>query len=305
MNSPTEQVAIKAEPHGRRALASFLSSSTVKGALVGGVSAALVTTMLSSVKPATASATVLLGPLATIEGMIDQYMGVMNDYVDQWIADITGLVSDSALISATQRSEDIYGAITGSSRDSALRHITGGGSYRGEMSDQLSILRDGAGGFDAGSVAKYLAPPGPISIDSLNEGMEAAWEHALLITGDEPIPEVRDSQRDTLAGTEYEYKRLQTIQGRLLAQDSIQRYPLEGPKLEGYRKHLEQYQDGGKTAGMTPGQLMAAQLDVAVKVQASSAVDQLESSLRQERMLGALLAQEVKPEAGQLRSERP
>lgn len=287
------------------ALNQFLDRGTIKGAIVGGVTATLVTTMLISVKPASASATVLLGPLATIQGMIDQYMGVMNDYVDQWIADISSLIDDDLLDEANDYASRIYDAMQTTNRDQAVYHARGDAPYRTAMTDQLKPLRDSNGKIDPEKAAKRLAPPAPLSVDEADsDAVATVWEHALLVTGDEPIPEVRDSRMDTLAGTEYEYSRVQTIQGRLLAQDAIQRYPLEGPKLEGYREHLVQYQSGGKTSGMSPGQLMAAQLDVAVKVQAASAVDQLESSLRQERMLGALLAQEIKPQAGNLRANQ-
>lgn len=284
----------------------FFGSGTVRGAVIGGASAALVTIALTSAKPATASATVLLGPLATIQGMIDQYMGMMNDYVDQWVSNITGLIDDSALGASRDYADRIYDAMQSSSYDQAAYHARGDAPYMDSMNEQLSLVRNSDGSINAAKAAKHLAPPGLMSADDLgSEEMTSVWEHALLVTGDKPIPEVRDSRQDMLVGTEYEYGRMQAIQGRLLAQDAIQRYPLEGPRLSGYREHLGQYQSGSKVSGMTPGQLMAAQLDVSVKVQAASAVDQLESSLRQERMLGALLAQEIKPQVRQLRSEQP
>lgn len=290
----------------RAAVSGMASNSTVKGALVGGISAALVTTMLTSTKPATASATVLLGPLATIEGMIDKYMSVMNDYVNQWIADLSGLISDDVWVASQNETQGIYDSVETSTREQAAYHARGDAPYLEAVNSQLAQVRSDDGRIDPEKAARRLSPPTPIARDELNNAsMEGVWEHALLVTGDEPLQEVRESQRDTLVGAEYEYQRLQAIQGRLLAQDAIQRYPLEGPRLEGYREHLEQYQDGSRMSGMTPGQLLAAQLDVTVKVQAASAVDQLESSLRQERMLGALLAQEVKPQVGRLRSERP
>lgn len=286
--------------------AKTIGNSTVKAALVGGVSAAIVATMLTSVRPATASATVLLGPLATIEGMIDQYMGIMSDYVNQWIANLGGLINDDKWGNSRHQTEGLHESVDDSVKRQAVLHSVGSTPYMEAVNSQLSIIRTDDGRIDPDRAARYLSPPSPISGSNLSDAdLEAVWEHALLVTGDEPMPEVRESQRDTLVGTEYEYQRLQAVQSRLLAQDAIQRYPLEGPRLEGYREHLEQYQDGSTVSGMTPGQLLAAQLDVMVKVQAAASVDQLESSLRQERMLGALLAQEVKPQVGGLLNSRP
>lgn len=289
----------------RETLAKAIGNSTVKGALVGGVSAALVTAMLTSTKPASASATVLLGPLATIQGMIDQYMTMMQEYAEQWVADLGGILDDEGLLNGNTQALGIYDAVEQSMREQSVHHAQGGGVYRDAMTQQLDLIREG-GEIAADKAARYLTPPEPLEADAVTDAnMATIWEHALLVTGDEPLPEVRESHRDTLAGTEYEYARIQAVQGRLLAQDAVQRYPLTGPKLEGYREHLEQLQSAGAMSGMTPGQIMAAQLDVAVKVQAASAIDQLESSLRQERVLGALLAQEVKPEVDQLRAEQP
>lgn len=280
-----------------------LGSGVVKGAVVGGLSAALVTAMLTSTKPATASATVLLGPLATIEGMIDQYMGIMSDYVNQWIASLAGYANDEIWNTTRGQTEGLHESVDSATKQKAAEHARGDRPYVTSVNEQLSVVRGSNGRVDPEKAARYLAPPAPISRDGVNnDSVATVWEHALLVTGDEPIAEVRESQRDSLVGTEYEYQRLQAVQSRLLAQDAIQRYPLEGPRLEGYRDHLAQYQDA---SSLTPGQLLAAQLDVMVKVQASSAVDQLESSLRQERMLGALLAQEVKPQVGSLRGAQP
>lgn len=276
------------------------NSSTFKGAVAGAISAVIITSVMSA-KPANATATVLLGPLATIEGMINQYMGVMQDYANQWIGDITGLVDDDVWHAARTSQSRIDEAIGSSTRDLAEHHAIGTAPYLTSMQEQLAPLRRADGSIDPLKAAERLAPPQPFGQGEMNdERLSGIWEHALLITGDEPLPEVRNSRRDTLEGSQYEYHRIQTLQARMLAQDSIQRYPLEGPRMEGYRDHLQQLQGGSTMASMSPGQLMAAQLDVAVKVQASAAIDQLESSLRQERMLGTLLAQELKPDVDRL-----
>jgi hypothetical protein len=275
--------------------------STLKTAVVAGVTAALVTIMVSKPEPAPASAAVLLSPLATIGNKITGYLDQMTAYVDSWMPDLSGVANDRDWTDSVDTQQQVNQSTETSSKQLAEYHARGDAPYVTSLYEQISPLRDESGHISPTRAAERLAPPNPIAeADVSNESVNAVWEHALLVTGDEPIPEVNETRRNTVAGTEYEYDRLQMVQSRLLAQDAIRRYPLSGPSLDGYRKHLSQFEDNGKLAALTPGQLLGAQLDIAIKVQAPLALDQLESSLRQERMLGALLAQEIKPQTTDL-----
>jgi len=274
----------------------------VKGALVGGLSAAIVSVMLAQPAPSNASATVLLSPLATIGNQINQYLDTMTAWVDSWLPDLSGILTDTGWHTAMGTSEAAKESIQEATRSSSKYHAQGGEPYNSTLTNQLELIRSkDTGRIDPERASAVLVPPQPIAGDNLTtESLEEAWNHALMMTGDEPLPEVRDTQRDSLRGNEYEYKRVQALQTRLLAQDAIMNYPVQGPKLHGYREHLTQLVDNNKIAGLTPGQIAAAQLEMAVKIQLPAAIDNVESSLRQERLLGALLAQEVKADVEDL-----
>lgn len=276
-------------------------SGMMKGVIIGGVSAFAVSAMFLKPLPTNASAAVLLSPLATIGAQINSYLQVMNNWVDQWIPDLSGLIDDDLLSDGQSKSETAENAVEEATRNSAKYHAEGGGKYLDSMSETLGSVRNSeTGKIDPVKAAAVMSPPTPIGAGEVDsETLKEVWDHAAMMTGDEPLKPVRETQKDTLAGTEYEYKRIQTLQTRLLAQESIQAYPLAGPRMEGYREHLEQV-GGGDIAGMTPGQIAAAQLELLSSVEIPVSIDQLESSLRQERMLGAMLAQQIQGDVDNL-----
>lgn len=276
---------------------------SLSGAVVGGITASLITIMLVNPAPSNASAAVLLSPLATIASQINGYMGVMQDWVDKWVPNLDGILNNRGITSAQDIGRRIEGSVKSAMEESVGYHLQGGGPYRDMLNNSLSLL-EGADGFDMEKAASVLAPPGMLPGGNVNDAeVNAVWNHAILMTGDEPIAPINAERRNTLAGTEYEYKRVQTLQTRMMAQDAIQNYPLAGPRLEGYRSHLGQISNGA-IGGMTPGQLSGAQLDMVTSVAIPVALDQLEASLRQERLLGTILAQDVRRTTEELIQDR-
>lgn len=277
-------------------------SGMVKGVIVGGVGAFAVSAMFLKPAPSSASAAVLLPSLASIGSQISNYLGVMTDWVDQWIPDLEGIINNDMLEGGQDKSRQAEKAVVDANRESAAYHAQGGGKYRSSMNDTLGAVRNpDTGRIDPEKAASTMSPPTPLGKDEVNsEKVGEVWDHAALVTGDEPLKPVRESRQESLRGAEYEYKRIQTLQTRLLAQDSIQAYPLAGPKLEGYREHLEQVNDNGDIASLSPGEIAASQLEMSTSVEIPASIDQLESSLRQERMLGAMLAQYIQDDVNEL-----
>jgi gas vesicle protein len=273
----------------------------LKGAAIGGIAASLVIVMFA---PTTtnASAAVLLSPLASIGNQINQYLNTMTQWVDSWAPNLDGIIEDRDLREGADRTQAAKESVDEATRNSAKYHASGGGEYATSIDGQLSHVRNPeTGRIDPERASQVLTPPAALSKDSVtSEDMERVWNHALMMTGDEPLKEVKSTRQDTIRGSEYEYKRIQTLQTRLLAQDAIQNYPLSGPTLQGYREHLEQMMDNSDIASLTPGQIAASQLEMSVNVEIPVAIDQLESSLRQERLLGAMLAQEIQDDVDDL-----
>lgn len=273
------------------------------GAVVGGVTASILTLMLANPAPSNASAAALLAPLGTIANQINSYMSVMEGWVDEWVPSLAGIFDYSAIMQGKDVSKHIQDSVQSALTDSVGYHLEGGGPYRDMLNNSLSLLQEGDG-INMSNAASILAPPGMMSGNGVNDdAISQVWNHALLMTGDEPLTPVSPEERDTLAGTEYEYRRVQALQTRLMAQDAIQTYPLAGPRIEGYRTHLQQASTD-KIGTLSPGQLAGAQLDMATNVAIPVALDHLESTLRQERLLGTLLAQEVRRTTEELIQDR-
>lgn len=278
-------------------------SPTFRGAIIGGATASIITASLLAAQPARSSAAVLIPSLGTIINEITQYYNVMLSYVDQWIPDLSGIINLDDWNEARQYQTKIESVMDNANRDLAEYHATGGGPYVKAMEEQLSVVRDASGRVDPRKAADYITPPGLLpSSGATSEDLNRVRDYSLLLTGDTPLAEVRPQYTDTLAGVDYEYSRVQALSNRMLAQDSVQQYSMAGPMIGGYRKHLEQVEDNRTLSAMTPGQLLAAQLDIMVHVQAPAAIDNLESSLRSERMLGALLAKEIQPDVDSILS---
>lgn len=266
-----------------------VNRAAFKGALIGSVLAAGVSSMLFLAQPAKSSATVLLPSLGTIIDQMTSQYGLLTDYVDQWAPGLSGLIESTVLDEYSDEFNLVKDAYQTVNISHAEMLIDGGTSPMGATNAILSQMQDENGKTDPARAAEFLVPPtmeseGELSEDYLNR----VRDHALIMTNDQPIPQPSDAERGTFAGTQQEYRRLGVIQQRLLAQDAITQYPMSSPKMAGYRSYLDQVQSAG--GSMSPGQLLSAQLEVMTQVAIPASLDGLESDLRRERLLGAHLA---------------
>lgn len=273
-------------PAKKRELAAML-----KGAAIGSFAAVLVSTVLISTQPAKASATVLLPSLGTIINSITSYYNLMQQYVDQWLPDISGIFDRDILGTFPQEQRRVEGAMRSANEAHAGYHAQGDDAPVAAINLLNDLVRTSDGDIDMVAASKYLLPPLPSQNGNLTEDdLNQIRDHALILTQDQPIPPPDGWTQGTTLGTYAEYRRLNIVQQRLLSQDAITQYPLHSAAMNGYREYLDDVQQSTVTGNLTPGQLLSSQLSVMADVAVPVAMDSLESDLRRERLLGAQLA---------------
>lgn len=262
-----------------------------KGALVGSVSAILISAALFSQQPAKASATVLLPSLGTIINQLTTQFNLLTDYVDQWLPDITGIFDRAILDQFPKEYEQASGAMRGASQEHAGYHARGDDAQISAINLLNDLVRNAEGEIDPVAASEYLLPPmasgnGRLTEQQLNQ----IRDHALILTQDQPLPQPNGWTSGSSMGTNQEFRRLNVIQQRLLSQDAITQYPLHSAKLHGYNNYVADVQGIASSGSLIPGQLLAAQLSVMADVSVPATLDSLASDLRRERLLGAQLA---------------
>lgn len=264
--------------------------AALKGALIGSVSAILISAFLFSGQPAKASATLLLPSLGTIISSITTYYNLMQQYVEQWSTLTEGIFDRNILNEFPQEHRQANGALRTASEGHAGYHAKGDD----ELITSVNVLNDLVrkdGEIDMVAAAEYLLPPMPKEGGNLSEAdLNQIRDYSLIMTQDQPIPQPNGWIEGTSAGALSEYRRLNVIQQRLLSQDAITQYPMHSSKMHGYNAYLDSVQSSSASGSLTPGQLLSTQLSVMADVAVPVAMDSLASDLRRERLLGAQLA---------------
>lgn len=276
---------------------SFISVATSK-TRAGLLAFALSTGLLLTAIPTNhvhASATTLLpgqmGQIASTVKVVQEYASM----VEQWNNNISGFLAKYGLDDWIQvrigfyhvRSEELYYG-----EGTATRLVTGAGSNVGlHNRSMLSFIVDESNQMIGAMIERILPPPHPpLNGELSGEDLETIRNHAKLITMEtytEPVP---TNRLNTAAGTEYELARLSYIQQQLLAQDSVKQYPLHAGMLRGQADKAMTISKAAESDGTNPGTLLSLQALAQSELNGYTSLALLESSLRQERVLGALLA---------------
>ncbi|CAM3859298.1 hypothetical protein VRRI112168_03570 [Vreelandella rituensis] len=267
------------------------TGSAFKGGIVGGVAAFALSALLFTQKPAEASATVLLPSLGTIITTVTSLYDLYVTYKQLWETLKSEGIDQDKLIAALAEHHEVFAIMHQANQDYAAYHAEGGDGMEVAARALLGDVMDDDGNIDPVKAAEYLLPPaleasGVMSADEMN----VIRDHALMITQDKPLMQALEGDRDDIKGVLYEYGRMAILQNRFLAQDAITQYPMNGPRIAGYRKYVEEVQVATRDADLTPGKALANQLAVMSDVAIPVILDSLESDLRRERLLGAQLA---------------
>lgn len=246
-----------------------------------------------------ASATTLVAPLAAEAAQISNLITQFNNMVEAWdaaLADLLGEVGFSvgdiievrAGFYETRSNEQYY------SEDTSLTLMMpreSGVTPRDHQRRQIGFLQNDQGHLDRQRMERILPPPHPSSDGNLDdEVMSDIRKHSRLITQEtfiEPAPRHLD---DTVIGTEYELNRISYIQQQLLAQDSVKQYPLHASILKTQSDISIMLAAAAEDESVNAATLLGLQVMAASELNGQTNIHILESSLRQERILGALLS---------------
>ncbi|MBE0506268.1 MAG: hypothetical protein IBX50_06045 [Marinospirillum sp.] len=271
------------------------------GILAAALSVAVLSPALS-VNHANASATTLIPTQAAQLGTTIKVIQEYASMVEQWNNNISAFLDKYGLSDWIQirfgfhhlRNEELY-----YNEGIAVRLVTGvidpGTGARSNVGlhnrSMLSIIVDPNGQMIGAQIEKILPPPHPpLSGELTEEDLETIRNHARLLameTYTEPVP---NNQLNTAAGIEYELSRISYIQQQLLAQDSIKQYPLHAGMLRGQADKAMTISKAAENDSTNPATLLSLQALAQSELNGYTSLALLESSLRQERILGALLA---------------
>lgn len=159
----------------------------------------------------------------------------------------------------------------------------------------LNIVVNDSGQYSDNALERILPPPiPPISGELEEQDINSIRDHARLLSMEsytEPAP-ARDI--DSSYGMEYELARISYIQQQLLAQDSIKQYPMHAGLIKGQTDKATTVTKGAEDGTANPATLLSLQVVAQAELNGQTSLAILESSLRQERLLGALLAIKAK-----------
>lgn len=266
----------------------------------------LAAALSATTNKAHATATILMpGQITQIAGQVN----VFKEYatmIEQWTNNISSFLSEYGLdewiqvrigFHHTRNNELYYGERT------AVRLMMGQVDPNSGIANRvghhnralLGIVVDGAGKFNNDVIERILPPPQPpISGELSDDDINAIRDHARLLameTYTEPAP-ARDL--DTSYAMEYELARISYIQQQLLAQDSIKQYPMHAGLIKGQADKALTITKAAEDDSTNAATLLSLQVLAQSELNGNTSLAILESSLRQERILGALLAIKAK-----------
>lgn len=244
-----------------------------------------------------AQASSTVGVIAEYAEMVQQWENAIGDFLaayglDQWIQVRIGFHH--------MRSEELhYGERVAIRLMHGESHPVSGRPLRvgHHNSSLLNILVNDSGQYSDNALERILPPPiPPISGELEEKDINSIRDHARLLSMEsytEPAP-ARDIKMESSYAMEYELARIAYIQQQLLAQDSIKQYPMHAGLIKGQTDKATTVTKGAEDGSANPATLLSLQVIAQAELNGQTSLAILESSLRQERVLGALLAIKAK-----------
>lgn len=263
--------------------------------ILGGMAIIAISGALIIGKPAPAegSASVLVpsltqtvAQLQQVITQIQQYKAMMENNILTLIPELLGW--GVRLINAEQPTEEEQTAKEEKARQLAAPETVD--TNLGRQRAMVSSFVDDKGLIVPDKAAAIIIPP----VSEGSSDPEQLDLYARVITGEQLVHPRSPSEMmaDPSGSTEYELARTQYNQRQLLAQQAVKQYSENGAWSNELKSMQEEIQ-GKIQSGLSVSDLQALQLAVQVNLTLPVLMKQLDSSLRQERLLGVMLATEM------------